>query len=305
MNNSTLSFFRFSDNTVVDDVFLKVNGRGLGDTGNDLKTYGSKLWCVVNNSERVEIMSLKDARSIQAISLPGKQPRRIAFYEGKAFVSCFDGDVVRVDTATLTVDGTVRCGYNPEGICVCNGKIYVANSGGLNYPNYDHTVSVIDPVTFTVTNTIEVAINPCIVLPYNNRYVFVLSRGNYQDIPYNLQKIDSQQDAVIKTYNIPTLGMAIHQDKAYVYSYDYNSGESWIKVMDLLTDALSNSPFITDGTTLHTPYSIQVNPYNGDVYISDAYNYTVNGDVYCFGQDGRKKLSFPVGLNPGAMVFKQ
>ena len=38
-----------------------------------------------------------------------------------------------------------------------------------------------------------------------------------------------------------------------------------------------------DGTNLRTPYGIAVNPENGDVYLTDAYQYTTNGDVYCFG----------------------
>lgn len=305
LNNSTITFYDIATGLITDDAFLATNGRGLGDTGNDLKIYGSKLYCVVNNSHRVEVMNVKDLKSIQAISLPGKSPRSIAFHEGKAYVSCFDGDVVRIDTATLTVDGTVHSGNNPEGICVCNDKLYVANSGGLNYPNYDSTVTVIDLNSFSVIKTIPVGINPCLVIPYNDRYVFVQSRGNYGSIPYNLQKIDTYSDNVIKTYNINVLGMAIHQHTAYIYSYDYDNGDSWIRTLNLLNDQLSTEDFITDGTSLDAPYCITVNPISGDIYISDAYNFTVTGDVYCFSAQGKKKFSFPVGVNPGSIVFKQ
>ncbi|MBR4787361.1 MAG: hypothetical protein IK013_05740 [Bacteroidales bacterium] len=305
LNNSTITFYDLATGLITDDAFRVTNGRGLGDTGNDLKIYGSKLYCVVNNSHRVEVMDAKSLQSIMAISLSGKSPRSIAFHEGKAYVSCFDGDVVRIDTATLTVDGTVRCGENPEGICVCNNKIYVANSGGLNYPNYDSTVTVIDINSFSVVKTIPVAINPCLVIPYNDRYVFVQSRGNYGNIPYNLHKIDTYSDNIVKTYNINVLGMAIHQHTAYIYSYDYDSGDSWIRTMDLLTDKLSTENFITDGTVLQTPFCIATNPITGDIYISDAYNYTVTGDVYCFSAQGKKKFSFPVDINPGSIVFKQ
>ena len=305
LNNSTITFYDIATGLITDDAFRVTNGRGLGDTGNDLKIYGSKLYCVVNNSHRVEVMNVKDLKSIQAISLPGKSPRSIAFHEGKAYVSCFDGDMVRIDTATLTVDGTVHSGNNPEGICVCNDKLYVANSGGLNYPNYDSTVTVIDLNSFSVIKTIPVGINPCLVIPYNDRYVFVQSRGNYGSIPYNLQKIDTYSDNVIKTYNINVLGMATHQHTAYIYSYDYDNGDSWIRTLNLLNDQLSTEDFITDGTSLDAPYCITVNPISGDIYISDAYNFTVTGDVYCFSAQGKKKFSFPVGVNPGSIVFKQ
>ncbi len=305
MNNSTLSYYDFQNNTLTEDIFLDNNQRGLGDTGNDLAVYGSKLYCVVNNSNRVEIMRFSDAVSLQAVQLDGKQPRKITFYKGKAYVSCFDGDIVRIDTATMAVDGTVYSGSNPEGLCVCNGKLYVANSGALNYPNYGNTVSVIDLNSFTLLKTITTDENPCLVQGYNDRYVYVASRGNYGDIPYNFQKIDAQTDEIILDYQIEVLGFTLYDHYAYLYTYNYSTTEYWIKVLDLDSDTIINDNFISDGTTLSTPYSITVNPLNQDIYITDAGNFTVNGDVYCFSKEGKKKFSFETGLNPNSIVFRQ
>ena len=303
LNNSTLSYYDFTTGTLTENIFLDVNHRGLGDVGNDLQRYGSKLYCVVNNSNIVEVMEFSTAKSLKTINLNGKQPRRLAFLDGKAYISCFDGDVVRVDTASLEVEATVHAGRNPDGICVCNGKLYVCNSGGLNYPNYDNTVSVIDPVSFTVTKDITVVINPTRVKAYNDRYVYVVSNGNYGDISYAFQKIDCQTDEIVKTYDLEVYNFAIYQNLAYAYSYDYSTMTSWIKVLNLETDEVVNESFISDGTQLQTPYNIAVNPLNGDVYITDAGAYTANGDVYCFDQNGKKKFSFEAGLCPASMVF--
>jgi len=304
MNNSQLSYYDFASNTLTEQLFLQQNGRGLGDTGNDLKAYGSKLYCVVNNSNRVEVMRFRDAHSLQVIELPNKQPRHIVFYQNKAYVSCFDGDVVRIDTATLEVDGSVNAGYNPEGLCVCNGKLYVANSGGLNYPDYDRTVSIFDLSTFSLIKTIEVGLNPYAVASYDDRFVYVTTRGNYGTELANMHKIDCQTDEVVKSYEMEVFGLYVYDDKAYLYSNDLLSQNNWIKVMDLETDRIVKENLITDGTTIRRPYGIMVNPVNGDVYVTDAYNFTVNGDVYCFDKDGRKKFSFGVGLNPSAMVLR-
>lgn len=302
-NNSSISYYDMKTGVINPDIFLEANHRGLGDTGNDLQRYGSKLYAVVNVSNRVEVMNFANAKSLKSISLEGKQPRYICFLNGKAFVSCFDGDVVRIDTATLEIDGTVRCGRNPEGICVCNHKLYVANSGGLDNPNYDNTVSVVDPNTMTVTKTITVGINPYIVKGYNDQYIYVNSRGDYMATPYNLYKIDAATDEVVKEYGIEVLNFDIYGDKAFVYSYDFMNSTSWIKVLNLHTDELSDHNFITDGTTIETPYSITANPLNGDIYITDVHDFTVTGDVYCFSQDGKKKFSFEVGINPSKIVF--
>ena len=304
LNNSTLLYYDFTTGTLTENIFLDVNHRGLGDVGNDLQHYGSKLYCVVNNSNTVEVMDFSTAKSLKTINMSGKQPRHLAFLDGKAYISCIDGNVVRVDTASLEIEASVQTGgQNPDGICVCNGKLYVCNSGGLNYPNYDNRVSVIDPVSFTVTKTITVVLNPTRVKAYNDRYVYVVSNGNYGDIPYNFQKIDAQTDEVVKNYNLEVYNFDICQNFAYVYSYNFSSMTSWIKVLNLETDEVENESFISDGTQLQTPYNITVNPLNGDVYITDAGAYTANGDVYCFSKNGKKKFSFEAGLCPASMVF--
>ena len=304
MNNSTLSYYDFTTGKLTENIFLDVNHRGLGDVGNDLKRYGSKLYIVVNNSNIVEVVDVKTVQSLKTINLSGKQPRQVVFLDDKAYISCFDGDVVRIDTASLEVEATVHTGPNPDGICACNGKLYVCNSGGLSNPNYGNTVSVVDPATFTVVKDITVAINPTRVKGYNDRYVYVVSNGNYGDVPYTFQKIDCQTDEIVKNYNLEVLNFDIHQNLAYVYSYNYSTMTSWIKVLDLETDEIVKEQFISDGTQLKTPYGIKVNPLNGDVYITDAGTFTTNGDVYCFDKDGKKKFSFEAGLNPSAMAFR-
>ncbi len=304
-NNSTISFYNFDTGDFCADMFLEVNQRGLGDTGNDLKRYGSKLYCVVNNSHRVEVMDFATAKSIKAISLPGKSPRHITFHLNKAYVSCFDGDVVRIDTATLEVEQSVHSGNNPEGLCVCNGKLYVANSGGLNNPDYDKTVSVFDVNTLTLLKTIEVGINPYLVAASDDgQYVYVCTRGDYIDQCGTLSRIDAHTDQITYTWsNIQNF--CLDGNKAYVYEVDYNAASNPVKVLNLANPDMEPTLFITDGTSLQMPYGITVNPLNGDVYITDAHNFTVTGDVFCFDKNGKKKFSFSAGLNPSAIVFKQ
>ena len=304
-NNSTLSYYDFETRTLIPDIFLQVNKRGLGDTGNDLKRYGSKLYCVVNNSHRVEVMDFLTAKSIKAISLTGKSPRQITFHQGKAYVSCFDGDVVRIDTATLEVDQTVYSGANPEGICVCNGKLYVANSGGLNNPNYGTTVSVFDINTLTMLHSIEVGTNPYkLAASDDNLSVYVCTRGDYIEEYGTLSRIDAQTDQITRTWpNIQNF--TIFQNRAYVYEVDYEADFNTVKVLDLTQEGSVAEDFVSDGTIIRMPYSITVNPFNEDVYITDAYNFTVTGDVYCFDKNGKKKFSFSAGLNPCVVLFNQ
>ncbi len=309
MNNATLTYFNFTDKHPVQDYFKQQNARGLGDTGNDLQLYGSKMYCIVNVSSQVEVIDPQTGKSIKQIPLFGdggvpRQPRYIAFDKNKAYVCSFDGTVARIDTASLQVEAVVKVGQNPDGICVANNKLYVSNSGGLNFPDYDNTVSVIDIVSFTEIQKIQVKPNPYRIQADAYGDVYVVSRGNPDEGQYCLQRINSQTDKLEQTFtNLNTLNFTIAGDYAYMYSYNFFTDVMWIKVLNVKTEQIERENFITDGTQLHTPYGINVDPNTGDVYITDAGDFTVTGDVYCFSKEGKLKFKFGAGLNPNSMVF--
>ena len=61
-NNSTLSYYNTSNQSVTQQTFFNVNNRGLGDTGNDMVRYGSKIYIAVNVSGTIEVI---DANNFQ------------------------------------------------------------------------------------------------------------------------------------------------------------------------------------------------------------------------------------------------
>jgi hypothetical protein len=307
-NNGSLFYYDMENSLSYKDYFQTQNQRGLGDLPNDLKIYGSKMYCVVNGSNTVEVMDAYTGFSIRRISLTnddgnGRQPRYITFHKDKAYVCSFDGTVVRIDTTSLAVEAIIECGRNPDGICVANGKLYVSNSGGLDFPNHDNTVSVVDIESFTEVKRITVVENPGKIFSDSEGDLYLISRGNYGDIPCVFQRIDSRTDEVRTFDNLNATNFTICNDTAYLYSYDFYSGNSWFKTFDCKTEQVIRESFISDGTAINTPYGINVNPLNGDVYITDVYNYTVQGDVYCFDKDGKQKFKIAdVGLNPNVTV---
>lgn len=309
MNNSTLSHYNPRSGEIEYRAFRKANGRGLGDTANDMKLHDGRLYVVVNVSSQLEIIDTATMVSVKQIPFfdeqgVARQPRYIAFDEGNAYVSCFDGYVARIDLSTAEVTGWVRCGRNPDNIVVANGKLYVSNSGGLDNPNYDTTVSVVDLVSFTEIKRIEVGANPGSIAADSEGDVYVVTRGDYGDTDYALHKIDTEIDERIETFEgLHPLNMTIADDIAYMYSYDFASGEQWIKTFDCLTDRVVCDNFVTDGTQMQTPFGITVHQATGDVYVCEAYDFVLWGDVLCFDSRGRLRYRVnEIGLNPNAVV---
>jgi YVTN family beta-propeller protein len=301
-NNSTLSFYNYTSKQVTADIFSSANGRGLGDTGNDVEIYGSKMYIVVNVSSTVEVVNAKTAKSLQQIKLfngaTARQPRDVAFYNGNAYVTSYDGTVAVIDTASLTVSKYITVGRNPEQLAVANGKLYVANSGGLDYPNYDNTVSVIDLASGTVTKSLTVTINPQNVSTDNNGNVYVLSAGNYNDIGPSLAVIDDNADAVKSQTNFDGSNMTAQGTNLY-----FITSANKIIIYDTKSQTVSNSNFITDGTAITTPYSIAVDGTTNEVFVTDAKDYTSAGAVYAFDKTGKKEYSITVGINPGKIAL--
>ena len=310
LNNSSLAMYDFSIGAKSTDYFLATSKRGLGDTANDMGLYGSKLYVVVNVSSQIEVLDAATGLSLAQIPLfnaqgVARQPRYIDFHAGKAYVCSFDGTVAKIDTATLQVEGFVNCGKNPDGICITNGKIYISNSGGLSFPNYDNTVSVIDIASFQEMKKITVGINPYKIAADSDGDVYVVTRGNYGNTAYRFHRISSITDEVVQDFeDISLLNFTIHNDTAYMYHYDYSTGQHQIMTFDCKTETLITEQFIVDDTTLTTPFGIDVNPFNGDVYITDAKSYLTWGDVLCFDRQGNLKFRLKeVGLNPNKVVF--
>jgi len=309
MNNSSLTFFNLTDSTAQTDYFIAKNGRKLGDTGNDIAIYGSKMYIVVNVSSQLEVVDAASGVSIKRIPFfngdTPRQPRYIAFDKNKAYVCSFDGTVAVVDTATLEIENYITAGNNPDGIAITNGKIYVSNSGGLDAPDYDSTVSVIDIATQSEVKKITVRINPYRIVADDYGDLYVISRGNYGKIKMCLQVIDSKTDQLKYTFSdLEALNLAINGDTAYVYYYDYITGSgSKIMLIDVKNEKLIGNQFISDGTEIETVYGIAVDKYSGDVFISDAHGFINTGEVYCFDKQGKKKYSFRAGLNPGQIAI--
>lgn len=309
-NNASVTLYNLKDQSVSPDYFKSQNNRELGDTGSDLCIYGSKAYIVTNVSSQLEIVDAVTFKSIKQIPFFNEQvpqlPSAITAFEGKVYVCAYDGTVTVFDTTTLEPIKVIQVGLNPDAILAAYGKIWVSNSGGLNFPDYDKTVSVIDPVTLTEIKKIETGLNPYTLQADNYGDIYVISRGNYSDTKMRLQIIDATTQKLKYTFeDFEAMNFAIKGDTAYVYNYDYfGSNGSSIMMINVKTEEVISSNFITDGSAIETVYSIAVDPNSNDVFIGDAKGYTNQGMVYCYSNDGKRKYSFTSGINPVAIRFR-
>lgn len=300
-NNSSLTYYDYTTKTATADIFSAANSRGLGNTANDAKIYGSKMYLIVNLSSTIEVVDRKTVRSIKQISLTNggtpRQPRSVAFYKNNAYITSYDGTVAVLDTASLSISKYITVGNNPEQLAIANGKLYVANSGGLNYPAVDKTVSVIDLVTFA-EKKITVGDDPYAVSVDSYGDVYVTAYGVFGTSNASLTIIDSKTDIVKLKTDFDGGAFAIQGDDAF-----YFTSAGAINIYNLKTEGIRTTGFIVDGTTFTSPYALAVDNTNGEVFVTDAKDYASNGVLYAISRDGKKEYSIETGINPGTILF--
>jgi len=308
-NNASVTLLNLENKLVTSDYFKAQNDRELGDTGADLYIYGSKAYIVTNISSQLEIVDAVTFKSIKQMSFikdaVPQQPSAITGFGSNIFVSSYDGSVTVIDTATLEIVKVISVGLNPDALLSANGKVWVSNSGGLNFPDYDNTVSVIDPIILSEVKKIEVGTNPYTLQADGYGDIYVVTRGNYGDVKMRLKIIDAATQTVKHTFeDFEAYNLTIKGDTAYVYHYDYmGSNGSSIMMLNVKTEQIIRTDFITDGTIIDAVYGIAADPSSDDVYISDAKDFMSPGTVYCFSTEGKLKSSFPAGVNPFAIKF--
>ena len=310
-NNSTITYYDIATKAVTQDIFKQKNGIALGSNANDLKQYGSKMYCVVTGTtveakdSYVEVIDIASGKSIKRIPFydanKGFMPRYIQFNKNKAYVSSYDGFISKIDTAALTIETRVKAGEALEEVAIVNNKLYVTNSDFPPYSNLLNTsVSVIDLNTFTKLADILSGLNPARISAVNSGDLFTVARGNYGDIKPAIGRISSVTDKQSEIKNADVSYLKIFGSLGFVIG-DWN--DQFIRTLDLTT-GLPGKDFITDGTKVVTPYSITVDFFNSNVFVADVNNYSkTEGKILAFNGSGKLQYSFVTGSIPQTAVF--
>ena len=307
MSNASLGFYDFGTATLQSDI---ANGE-LGDTGQDLLIYNSKLFVTLNGSSNITVFDAESHAFLQRIPLfdgsNPREPRYMAAQDGKIYVSCYDrmngGSVLRINATSYEIEARAQVGEYPEGLAVSGGKLYVANSGGQS-ATYGNSVSVIDLATFTETERITVGVNPYIIKTDGEGNLFLTYQGNWVDVPGGFQRINTADNSVTELGTSPRQDFELQGGFIYFYDVDYSlswTGDKRYGKYDIANNRFSE--LLNASQIDETPYGIGVNPKNGDIYIADS-DFFNPGTVTIFNANGELQNRLNnVGINPCKFAF--
>lgn len=312
--NGTLDFLGYDvakgTYSMTRNIFEDVNGRSLGGTPNDALIVGDSVLCIaVAEENRVEFVNTTTKKADAAVSIDN--PRELAYESGSnyLYVSSYTGKVYKIDMTTRTIAGeSEKVGANLEGIAVAGNKLYVCNSCSSDYTTYYKNVVELNASTLAKNQDIEVVDNPVDIINAGSA-IFILSMGNYADKPATVQMLKDGQlstigNAIMIAYdaNLKRLYMV-----NVIYNEDYTIKRRDYMVYDLNTN--TTSTFLQEASAF-LPYSIAVNPVNGDVFITSSTknpdtgyaDYTADCKLYRYTSAGILLGTYDCGVNPGTIV---
>lgn len=308
-NNASLDFYDITKGETTIDIFQEQNGTSLGDVANDVIEKNGKLYIVVNGSNCVMVVNKSDCKKIALIPITtseNPQPRNITDAGEYLYVSCFDGNICKINPTTNTIVKTFATqGRNPEQLTVSNGKLYVSCNGGLDYPNYDKVVEVYDISTDNMLKQIEVGLNPGTAIAKDG-YIYLQIRGNYGDVAQEIIKINTQTDEITERANLSMSGFDIIGDKILFTNTDYTTYTNTYQTIPLNNLNATPEDFITtmpEEKTITTPYKISHDETN--VFITDAKDYVSNGRCFVFDYAGNYILDFETFTCPQKVISKK
>jgi hypothetical protein len=302
--NASLSYFQNEGEKLYNNLFFEVNGVPLGDVAQSMTFDGTTAYIVVNNSGLIYEL---DSRSVEyQAKISGlTSPRYMTIINHeKAYVSdLYTTGISIVDLNAKQLTGVVEVGRSTEEMALIGNEIFAANWSGYGQSLRNDKILVINIFHDELTDSISVGLEPNSMVVDKNGYLWVLCSGGYlnEEIP-TLWKMDAPNRHIVSTFTFDDINTS--PDNLEINGtgdsiFFLNRGVFRMSIDD---SHLPNNVFIEEGNDKYFLY-LGVDPMNGNIYVSDALDYSQNGYVYRYGPAGNLLGQLNVGIIPGPFGF--
>ena len=335
-DNGRLTYFE-NGQVVSNQWFRDKNGYKLGDTPNDIIQINDNLIAIAINwsniiqfitPDGIAVAATEDVPNNRCLCTDGRYVYVTSYGHECATINGYryftKGFVAKIDINNFKVVATCEVGYEPEGIALYKGRLFIANTGGYAGVEYEHdyetTVSVVNAETMTVERIVDTHVpNLYGEMSQSGRYLCINSPGDYYEVSacgliFDCDKaLAGNNDCYVKfnfpaTYNCTTLDghfLAIGSNFSYItgeYEFSYLTIDPMTFIGSRGQNGLSHTlpgSLRTDFANMEQPYGIYVNPYTGYIYGTDAGSFEGAGYLYQWSPGGSLIGKHKVYINPG------
>lgn len=291
---------------VIQDVFQKANSRSLGDVAESMKLNKNLGYLVVNNSNRIEVVTISDFKSVTTIS-GLNAPRFMELVDStKAYVTNLQKNITVIDLTTNTISKLIKTGTWTENLLKYDHYMMVTSVGKFSDPTSDRVpmVYIIDTQTDKITDSIQTGKEPIGIVIDKKQKVWVLCSGGYDNFELpSLLRINPELKIIEKRFIFTGTGKVpskLCMNPTGDTLYFLNGG---VYKMAVNSAVLPEQPFILANGRLF--YGLALHPVTGHIFVSDAKDYVQNGTAYQYNQQGTLIKEYSAGRIPGSFCFTE
>ncbi len=294
--NASLSVYNPVSKNISNDVYQTVNSLPLGDVCQSMTDINGRLYVVVNNSGKIQVLDTATYANITTIS-GLTSPRFICKGLGNvAYVSdLYANQIAIVDLTSHTVTGSISVNNWTEEMLFKNNTLWVT------CPDTNWIIRI-DVTSQTPIDTLVMSKGVSSLVEDKNGFVWALSTGGIQQELAQLARFNGTTGQLIQSFVFNSLTdnpTNLRLDTSGEFIYFLNNG---VYKMSTSATQLPQTPSIVQVTT--APYGLGIDPTSGDIYVADALDYVQSGNVYRYNASFELIDQFSVGIIPQSFWFK-
>jgi hypothetical protein len=303
----TISYYNPQSKMLVNEVFMKENGRPLGNIVQSITIFNGKVYAVVNNAAKVEVADASTFKSVGVINGLTSPRYFIGHNSNKGYISDWSNNVKVINLQNNSITKSIATGgKGPERMLLSGNLLFVLNAGGWDI---DNLLTVINTGTDMISDTVRIGDRPGGIVKDKDNMIWIICSGkgfnNWPQAddtkgrlicinPINMQIVHSFE---FSATDIHPECLAIHPDGDKLY-YLYQGG---IFEMSIHANSLPNSPLISSSRSF---YALGFDGVSMNIVVSDPLDYSQNGWVIMYNPQSTLAVdSFKVGIIPGNFCF--
>ena len=290
--NSSLSSYNKNNGETSSNIYQNINQSLLGDVLHSISSIDHQLFLVVNNSGKIVVINDETFKYLYQIDNLLSPRKIIKVNNSKFYITDLYSNSIYIYNAYLKTTSEISVNGWCEDILMQNGKVYVCNVA-------NNQIYVINSNDDTILDSISVGQNPISIKEDVKGDLWVLSQGsvsNNEDPSISI--IETQDLQIIKNFNLES-------NQSYTSSLNLLNNEVFfinkhVYKISSLEDTVQEIFLDNTGNTF---YNLSIDPYNKDLYVTDAKDYVQNGSLLIIDSIGNLKNEVITGIIPKTIVF--
>lgn len=301
-SNASITTYNPFTKETANNSFIEANGTQIGDVIQSSTAHNGDYYICINNSSKIVV--------VDSISLALKHeltgfnsPRYIKFYNNKAYVSdLYQGGIYVVDLLSKQISGFINTEGGTGEMVINQNHLYVIDGGDVLNNQGNNKLYKIDLIQDAIIDSLILpSKQPNSLVMDNNDKLWVMLGGGIGDSIPSIARINSTSFEVEQNFKFTSVSespSSLRINGIGDRLYYVNEG---IFEMAVNASTIPTSPLISKGGK--NIYGLNINPTNGELYITDAKSFNEIGTVYRYFPNGNEIDRFNAGIIPQYMQF--